>query len=97
MTFTQLPENSADIFRKLVATFKPTPYDAKKKDISTNPDTIIGVRIRPLSSEEIESNDACALLPRPKPENVIDLHELKMGVRTGPKLDVRFQVQRDMQ
>jgi hypothetical protein len=88
MTYSQLPENSADIFRKLVATFKPTPYDAKKKDIATNPDTIIGVRIRPLSSEEIKSNDACAVLPRPKAENVVDLHELKMGVRTGPKLDV---------
>jgi hypothetical protein len=88
MTYTQLPENSADVFRNLVIKFKPTPYDAKRKDISTNPDTIIGIRIRPLSSEEIKSNDACAVLPRPKTENVVDLHELKMGVRSGPKLDV---------
>lgn len=91
MTYTQLPENSADVFRNLVAKFKPTPYDAKKKGISTNPDTIIGVRIRPLSPEEIESNDTCAVLPRPRTDNVIDLHELKMGVRSGPKLDVCLQ------
>jgi hypothetical protein len=91
MTYTQLPENSADVFRNLVAKFRPTPYDAKKKDISTNPDTIIGVRIRPLSPEEIESNDACAVLPRPRTDNVVDLHELKMGVRSGPKLDVCLQ------
>lgn len=95
MAYTRLPENSADIFRKLVASFKPTPYDAKKKDIITNPATLIGVRIRPLSLEEVECNDASAALPRPKSENVVDLHELKMGVRTGPKLDVCRQNHRD--
>lgn len=87
MTISALPENAPDIFKKSVATFRPTPYDAKKKDIATNPDTIIGVRIRPLSSDEIEANDAYAVLARQTTENVVDLHELKMVVR-GPKLDV---------
>ncbi|QDS72366.1 hypothetical protein FKW77_008245 [Venturia effusa] len=94
MTLTQLPENAPEIFKKKVAAFRPAPYDAKKKDIVTNPDTIIGVRIRPLLPAEIESDDTYAVFPRPGSEsgqrtwleNVVDLHELKMGAR-GPKLD----------
>lgn len=95
MTYTQLPENAPDLFKQFVAAFKPTPYNAAKKDITTNPDTIIGVRIRPLFPVEVEANDAYAVLPCPRSENgqkawaenVVDLHELKMSVR-GPKLDV---------
>lgn len=96
MTYSQLPENASEIFKKFVAIFKPTPYDAKKKGIATNPDTIIGVRIRPLSSEEIEADDAYAVLSRPKAENVVDLHELKMSAR-GPKLDVSLLKSRNVQ
>lgn len=87
MTITALPEDAPEIFKRLVAAFKPSSYDAKKKDIATNPDTIIGVRIRPLSSEEVEVNDAYAVLPRSRAESVVDLHELKMSAR-GLRLDV---------
>ncbi|TLD32255.1 diatom spindle kinesin 1 [Venturia nashicola] len=86
MTISALPENAPDIFKELVAKFKPTPYDAKKKDIVTNPDTVIGVRIKPLSSEEVKANDAYAVLPRLGAGNVVDLHELKMTAR-GQILD----------
>jgi len=85
-------ESSAETFSSLLSKFRPPRSSTKIEDVSISVDTIIGTRIRPLLPDELKEGLVSGVIPRADDDNVVDLHELKIGVRRDFKLNVRTPV-----
>ena len=85
-------ESSAETFSSLLSKFRAPRSSTKIEDVSISVDTIIGTRIRPLLPDELKEGLVSGVIPRADDDNVVDLHELKIGVRRDFKLNVRTPV-----
>jgi kinesin family protein 2/24 len=81
------------LFNTLVDQFKPAPRKASESasngtlDIR---DTLIGVRIRPLLSDELAQGHVAGVCSREDGAPIVDVHDFRQPIRGKPRLDVWF-------
>jgi kinesin family member 2/24 len=64
------------------------PLDHRKANLPTSEDVTIVARIRPLVENEVEEGVVEGVSARENSEQVVDLHQLVLGLPRGPKLRV---------
>jgi kinesin family protein 2/24 len=78
-------ENVA-LFQKLVKGFRPTA-EPPTEGVS-NPDLVVGTRIRPLLKEDVDAGFPVAVFPRSIEAGLVDIHDLYNHPRGRPILKV---------
>jgi hypothetical protein len=66
---------NASLYDTLVEKFRPA-VPIKPETTTTSPSIAVGVRIRPLLSDDDAAQFPCAVFPRPTHPGVVDIHDL---------------------
>lgn len=74
-------------YQSLLNEFKPPPKTGKE-DVTTSPNLVVAVRIRPMLDKETTSGQVPAVFSRSAESGAADLHEMRRTVKGPPTLNV---------
>jgi kinesin family protein 2/24 len=77
-------------YQALLKALKPVPPSPTDRTMAgtSNPNMVVGARIRPLLEEEVTTGFPCAIFPRSAEAGVVDIHDLYNHPRGRPILKV---------
>ncbi|PQE13061.1 kinesin motor domain-containing protein [Rutstroemia sp. NJR-2017a BBW] len=89
--------DNAARYQALLKALKPVPPSQADQSTAgtSNPNMVVGARIRPLLEEEVTTGFPCAIFPRSAETGVVDIHDLYNHPRGRPILkSFNYQVDR---